>query len=791
MSNSGVSGSSPNSAVAMETPSDLFKELWARLKECHDMEVQGLQVKINKLKKERCLDAQRLEEFYSKNQQLREQQKALQDNVKVLEDRLRAGLCDRCAVTEEHMRKKQVEFESVRQQNLRLITELMNERNSLQSENRKLSEELELLRVSGAVSPKTPHPEDGVIPDSPVQQLSLPTVNRMRRKKENKHVRYAEKPTLLSGASSSSADHRTGIYLLRSCGRDNGVLVAETCELDVSQITSSTEKWEGAGVTVVAETCQMADMVSHDVDDPITSQASSNSQRVSLAANQNSPRQASMSPDFSNDEDKLLLRGASPVFGKSGATLKHPKTPENGSPSILRHFKLGPREQIGPSAEGIPRIAPLKLCASARQPSLNGERACRGGIQDQSALRQPGLDSRQRKEAGDCESGSGSDKPLDLSDHEPSRQQPGMHSGALRQATLPELQSSRHSPALALLTAHNGGSSEEQGDPCLKEALSMSHSGQDQHQHPAVFKLPSTPPQSKTLTSHLFDMQAPDAAEPVRKKSRLVSKDSEQTSVLQLNPCARVRSSPPLEEDDLTAVTDDQPWSSDTDHELDAHQPKEGTMDMDCTFVSPSMLLKGLRQNNHNAPSIGIGQKANDSLAEIFDRSVYGEYESCPQEEEEEEESDLEKDTQPNESEEEEPLDMSDEKAQTPPNQAVVKPEANHDHGGNASYAHVAVVRGKEERRKLKGHTCKECEIYYADLPEAERQKKLSACSRHRFRYIPPSTPENFWEVGFPSTQTCVERGYIKEENEPDPRVRRRRRPYNVMFSPKSKEQKT
>lgn len=99
------------------------------------------------------------------------------------------------------------------------------------------------------------------------------------------------------------------------------------------------------------------------------------------------------------------------------------------------------------------------------------------------------------------------------------------------------------------------------------------------------------------------------------------------------------------------------------------------------------------------------------------------------------------------------------------------------------AFAHVAVIRKKDERRKLKGTTCKECEVvsilitkltcfitdpmlrmlnfpqYYAHLPEEEKQKKLSACSRHRFLYIPPSTPENFWEVGFPSTQTCIERG--------------------------------
>ncbi|MCJ8728358.1 hypothetical protein PDJAM_G00003520 [Pangasius djambal] len=103
----------------------------------------------------------------------------------------------------------------------------------------------------------------------------------------------------------------------------------------------------------------------------------------------------------------------------------------------------------------------------------------------------------------------------------------------------------------------------------------------------------------------------------------------------------------------------------------------------------------------------------------------------------------------------------------------------------NRSVACVVVVRKKAERRKLHGHTCKECEIYYADLPEEERQKKLSSCSRHRFRYIPPSTPENFWDVGFPSTQTCIERGYIKEDNQADPRLRRRK-PFLATFSPKA-----
>uniref|UniRef100_A0A671F0M9 DNA endonuclease activator Ctp1 C-terminal domain-containing protein n=1 Tax=Rhinolophus ferrumequinum TaxID=59479 RepID=A0A671F0M9_RHIFE len=50
-----------------------------------------------------------------------------------------------------------------------------------------------------------------------------------------------------------------------------------------------------------------------------------------------------------------------------------------------------------------------------------------------------------------------------------------------------------------------------------------------------------------------------------------------------------------------------------------------------------------------------------------------------------------------------------------------------------------------------------------------QKEKNLASCSTHRFHYIPPNTTENFWEVGFPSSQTCKERGYIKEDLDPCP----------------------
>ncbi|KAH0515326.1 RBBP8 N-terminal-like protein [Microtus ochrogaster] len=106
----------------------------------------GLQNKLLELNSERCRDAQRIEELFAKNHQLREQQKALKENLRVLENRLRAGLCDRCMVTQELARKKQLELESAHLQSLQHLCILTNEMNGLREENKILKEEMKLLR---------------------------------------------------------------------------------------------------------------------------------------------------------------------------------------------------------------------------------------------------------------------------------------------------------------------------------------------------------------------------------------------------------------------------------------------------------------------------------------------------------------------------------------------------------------------------------------------------------------------------------------------------------------------
>ncbi|KAM5245926.1 RBBP8 N-terminal-like protein [Ctenodactylus gundi] len=122
-----------------------FTELLNRLKDVHEKEVLGLQNKLLELNSERCRDAQRVEELFTKNHQLREQQKALKENLRVLENRLRAGLCDRCMVTQELARKRQLEFESSHLQSLQRICVLTNEMTRLKEENKVLKEEVKRL----------------------------------------------------------------------------------------------------------------------------------------------------------------------------------------------------------------------------------------------------------------------------------------------------------------------------------------------------------------------------------------------------------------------------------------------------------------------------------------------------------------------------------------------------------------------------------------------------------------------------------------------------------------------
>ncbi|KAB0386591.1 hypothetical protein FD755_001547, partial [Muntiacus reevesi] len=349
------------------------------------------------------------------------------------------------------------------------------------------------------------------------------------------------------------------------------------------------------------------------------------------------------------------------------------------------------------------------------------------------------------------------DKPLDLSKSQGSENS----KIRFRQVTLYEALkpvprvSSSSCKALSRSCELTKDSPEE---PCLQKSLFQSSSKSPDNKtllqkkdENSVFKIP-LPPCESLETENLFND----------------TKACEVASVLQLNPCRTAKTKPLQNNQDVSF--ENIQWSIDPGADLSQYKTdvtvddtKDGsqsrlageTVDMDCTLVSETMLLKLKKQEQKGEESPNGERKMNDSLEDMFDRTTHEEYESCLAE------------SFPQVADEEKELETE-----------------------LQNFPHIEVVWKKEERRKLLGHTCKECEIYYADFPAQEREKKLASCSRHRFRYIPPNTPENFWEVGFPSTQTCMERGYIKEDLDPCPRPKRRQ-PYNAMFPPKGKEQKT
>ncbi|NXK98893.1 RB8NL protein, partial [Formicarius rufipectus] len=172
-----------------------FAEFLNKLKEIHEKEVQGLHSKLAELTTEKCRDAQRIEELFAKNHQLREQQKVLKENVKVLENRLRAGLCDRCMVTQELAKKKQNEYETSHFQSLQHIFILSNETSRLREENKILKEELKKLQSleDKAKNTGVTSRESSSTPSSPLALLSPVSRNAGTEKAAHRETEEAHR----------------------------------------------------------------------------------------------------------------------------------------------------------------------------------------------------------------------------------------------------------------------------------------------------------------------------------------------------------------------------------------------------------------------------------------------------------------------------------------------------------------------------------------------------------------------------------------------------------------------
>lgn len=79
-----------------------------------------------------------------------------------------------------------------------------------------------------------------------------------------------------------------------------------------------------------------------------------------------------------------------------------------------------------------------------------------------------------------------------------------------------------------------------------------------------------------------------------------------------------------------------------------------------------------------------------------------------------------------------------------------------HANKGGIGYKYIEPVRKKAEREALKGVECNQCKKFYdaVRMEGAEVDGDINCehhndVSRHRYRYVPPATPEGFWNIGF------------------------------------------
>ncbi len=86
-------------------------------------------------------------------------------------------------------------------------------------------------------------------------------------------------------------------------------------------------------------------------------------------------------------------------------------------------------------------------------------------------------------------------------------------------------------------------------------------------------------------------------------------------------------------------------------------------------------------------------------------------------------------------------------------------------------------------------YACPMCRNYWLGLPEELRRKESLTC-RHRQRPV-VRTPEHFWSLGIPSTQTCIQRGYggVLPPDKPIQRPRRPRRQYQRKLQEEQQQQ--
>ena len=71
-------------------------------------------------------------------------------------------------------------------------------------------------------------------------------------------------------------------------------------------------------------------------------------------------------------------------------------------------------------------------------------------------------------------------------------------------------------------------------------------------------------------------------------------------------------------------------------------------------------------------------------------------------------------------------------------------------------------IRGRQQRAQLPGHDCVDCQRFWNSTTwNGSIKDKINKCSKHRYVYGRPRTPDHFWDADFPDEEECRRRGLI------------------------------
>eukprot|EP00069_Balaena_mysticetus_P002005 bmy_15604T0 len=528
-----ISRSSCGSSSSADV-SNNFKDLWTKLKEC------------------------RLEEFFTKNQWLREQGKVLYETIKVLEDLLRAGLCDHCA------------------QNLKLITELVNEKTTLQEENKKLSEQLQQkIEYDQQHQATDLESEEDVIPDSPITTFSFSD-------KAN------ESEILVADTCDQSQAPMAKTHGKSSYPPDNlAIVVAETLGLSVQDKSESRGPRSPLGEEIYH--CLEGDHKKQHFEESRRNKTGGGGNLKTVpfsnTSNSRSEKPTSKSEDGVLFTHHNLGAEVNKITNQSSSN-KQMLINKNASESINEQDSIDHIKDTVTDKDK--HVVPLK--------SL-GSRTKRKKIEEESE------DECQEKSQG-SENSKIRFKQVTLYE-------------ALK--PVPKGSSSSHKA----LSRSYGLTKDSPEELCLQESLLQSLS-KSSEKNP-IFKIHLRPRKSLETENLFHDVKGAGSHEPIKIKTRIaktkslrnnedVSFENIQWSIDQGADFSQCKM-------DITVV--------DMKDGSQSRLAGEEVVDMDFVLVSETMLLKMKKQEQKGEKCSNKERKMNDSLEDIFDWTTHEEYESC------------------------------------------------------------------------------------------------------------------------------------------------------------------